>query len=227
MRQRFLLLLLAVATLFSMSFAVTSTFAVPEPTVSIEKKDAYSGDEISIAVFIADNPGIWGMDLRISYDKTAMTLVSVKNGDFYQNSEWTEGNLSADIYTLSYEADGFEDILTVSGTLAILNFKINENAIPGTYEIKAAYNAGDIINVSFDEIEFNIFNGSVTVNNSKSIYTPGDLNGDDKINLVDVVLLIRYQAGWENLEIVTEAADFDGDGSVGMKDIILLLRSLA
>ena len=219
--------MLAVATLFSMSFAVTSTFAVPEPTVSIEKKDAYSGDEISIAVFIADNPGIWGMDLRISYDKTAMTLVSVKNGDFYQNSEWTEGNLSADIYTLSYEADGFEDILTVSGTLAILNFKINENAIPGTYEIKAAYNAGDIINVSFDEIEFNIFNGSVTVNNSKSIYTPGDLNGDDKINLVDVVLLIRYQAGWENLEIVTEAADFDGDGSVGMKDIILLLRSLA
>lgn len=61
----------------------------------------------------------------------------------------------------------------------------------------------------------------------KPPYTPGDLNGDDKINLVDVVLLIRYQAGWENLEIVTEAADFDGDGSVGMKDIILLLRSLA
>ena len=57
--------------------------------------------------------------------------------------------------------------------------------------------------------------------------TPGDLNGDDKINLVDVVLLIRYQAGWENLGINEEAADFDGDGSVGMKDIILLLRSLA
>ena len=67
----------------------------------------------------------------------------------------------------------------------------------------------------------------MTVNDSKSTYTPGDLNGDDKINLVDVVLLIRYQAGWENLEIVKEAADFDGDGSVGMKDIILLLRSLA
>ena len=49
----------------------------------------------------------------------------------------------------------------------------------------------------------------------KPPYTPGDLNGDDKINLVDVVLLIRYQAGWENLEIVKEAADFDGDGSVG------------
>ena len=226
MRQRFLLLLLA-ATLFSMSFAVTSTLAVSESAVSIEKKDAYSGDEISIGGGVANNPGIWGMDLRISFDKNAMTLVSVENGGFYQNSEWTEGNLSADMYTLSYEADGLENILTTSGTLAILNFKINENAIPGTYEIKAAYNDGDIINASFDEIEFNIFNGSVTVNDSKSTYTPGDLNGDDKINLVDVVLLIRYQAGWENLEIVKEAADFDGDGSVGMKDIILLLRSLA
>ena len=45
-----------------MSFAVISTLAVSEPAVSIEKKDAYSGDEISIAVFIANNPGIWGMD---------------------------------------------------------------------------------------------------------------------------------------------------------------------
>ena len=105
--------------------------------------------------------GVWICGYRLI---NATTLVSVENGGFYQDSEWTEGNLSADMYTLSYEVDGLENILTTSGTLAILNFKINENAIPGTYEIKAAYNDGDIINASFDEIEFNIFNGSVTVN---------------------------------------------------------------
>ena len=114
---------------------------------------------------IENNPGIWGMDLRISYDKTAMKLTSVENGNFYQNSEWTKGNLNADIYTLSYEAGGLENISTASGTLATLNFKINENAVPGTYEIKAEYTAGDIINISFDEIAFDISNGSVTVEN--------------------------------------------------------------
>ena len=54
---------------------------------------------------------------------------------------------------------------------------------------------------------------------------PGDMNGDGKTNNADVILLIRYQAGWSGLKIVEEAADFNGDGSVNMKDIILLIRS--
>ncbi len=165
MRQKLLALLLTVTMLFSMSAAAISAFAVSNPTISLEKKKAYAGDEVSIAVSIENNPGIWGMDLRISYDKTAMTLTSVENGNFYQNSEWTKGNLNADIYTLSYEAGGLENISTAAGTLATLNFKINENAVPGTYEIKAGYTAGDIINISFDEIAFDISNGSVTVEN--------------------------------------------------------------
>lgn len=165
MRQKLLALLLTVTMLFSMSAAAISALAVSNPTISLEKKKAYVGDEVSIAVSIENNPGIWGMDLRISYDKTAMTLTSVENGNFYQNSEWTKGNLNADIYTLSYEAGGLENISTASGTLATLNFKINENAVPGTYEIKAEYTAGDIINISFDEIAFDISNGSVTVEN--------------------------------------------------------------
>ncbi len=165
MRQKLLALLLTVTMLFSMSAAAISALAVSNPTISLEKKKAYVGDEVSIAVSIENNPGIWGMDLRISYDKTAMKLTSVENGNFYQNSEWTKGNLNADIYTLSYEAGGLENISTASGTLATLNFKINENAVPGTYEIKAEYTAGDIINISFDEIAFDISNGSVTVEN--------------------------------------------------------------
>ena len=165
MRQKLLALLLTVTMLFSMSAAAISVLAVSNPTISLEKKKAYVGDEVSIAVSIENNPGIWGMDLRISYDKTAMKLTSVENGNFYQNSEWTKGNLNADIYTLSYEAGGLENISTASGTLATLNFKINENAVPGTYEIKAEYTAGDIINISFDEIAFDISNGSVTVEN--------------------------------------------------------------
>lgn len=163
MRQKLLALLLTVTMLFSMSAAAISALAASNPTISLEKKEAYVGDEVSIAVSIENNPGIWGMDLRISYDKTAMTLISVENGNFYQNSEWTKGNLNADAYTLSYEAGALENISTASGTLAILNFKINENAAPGTYEIKAEYNAGDIINVSFDELPFDISNGSITV----------------------------------------------------------------
>lgn len=99
MRQKLLALLLTVTMLFSMSAAAISALAVSNPTISLEKKKGYASDEVSIAVSIENNPGIWGMDLRISYDKTAMKLTSVENGNFYQNSEWTKGNLNADIYT--------------------------------------------------------------------------------------------------------------------------------
>lgn len=56
--------------------------------------------------------------------------------------------------------------------------------------------------------------------------TPGDMNDDGKLNNADVILLIRYQAGWTGLTINEAAADFNEDGSVNMKDIILLIRSL-
>ena len=52
------------------------------------------------------------------------------------------------------------------------------------------------------------------------------MNDDGKLNNADVILLIRYQAGWSGLTINEAAADFNGDGSVNMKDIILLIRSL-
>ena len=133
--------------------------------VVIESKKARAGKTVLVNVSLQNNPGIWGMDLRISYDKTAMTLTSVENGDFYQNSEWTKGNLNADVYTLSYEASGFDDITTASGTLATLNLKIKDNAVPGTYNVSATYNPGDIINVSFEDINFDISNGSITVKN--------------------------------------------------------------
>ena len=165
MKQRVLALLLTLAMLVSMSTATISALASTNPTITLEKKEAYVGDDISIVVSIENNPGIWGMDLRISYDKTVMTLTSVENGDFYQNSEWTAGNLNADVYILSYEASGFDDITTASGTLATLNFKIKDNAATGTYNVSATYNPGDIINVSFDDINFDISNGSITVKN--------------------------------------------------------------
>lgn len=56
--------------------------------------------------------------------------------------------------------------------------------------------------------------------------TPGDMNDDGKLNNADVILLIRYQAGWTGLTINEAAADFNEDGSVNMKDIILLIRAL-
>ncbi len=160
--KKFLVIILTLAMIFSMG-SFGSVIAESEPTVTIETIEAKAGEAVAVKVLIANNPGIWGMDLKISYDKTALTLESVENGDFFASSEWTKGNVENEVYTLSYAANAFEDIITSSGTLAILNFKVSDNAVPGDYNITASYNTGDIINIDFDEINFKVVDGKVSI----------------------------------------------------------------
>ena len=177
MKKRLLALILSLTLFFTMSAVNLSAMAqTTDPTIILESIEVESGENVAIKVLIENNPGIWGMDLKVSYDKSALTLTSVDNGDFYQASEWTKGNLNADVYILSYEASAFDNITTQSGTLATLNFKVSDTAVAGDYAVTASYNAGDIINVSFDDITFNITNGKVTVKSKPVAATGISLN---------------------------------------------------
>ena len=169
MKKIILTLVLSLLMIFVLSALNAFAKESAEPTIAIESVVAENGEEVSVKVRIENNPGVWGMDVKISYDKEALTLLSVDNGDFYQNSEWTKGNLKGDVYILSYEAGELEDIMTTSGTLAILNFKINDSAPSGDYEIKASYNPGDIINIAFDDLNFKVINGNITVKDQSTI----------------------------------------------------------
>ena len=55
----------------------------------------------------------------------------------------------------------------------------------------------------------------------------GDVNSDDAINLKDVVLLRKYVAGFDDIDINIEAADTNGDDSINLKDVVLLRKYVA
>ena len=55
----------------------------------------------------------------------------------------------------------------------------------------------------------------------------GDTDGDGKLTLKDVTMLMRYLAGGWNAVVDRAAADFNGDGSVDLRDVALLRRFLA
>ncbi len=154
-----IVLMMAIVLLLSANIFVS---AAAEPTVTVESVNVESGKTAKVKVFIENNPGMWGMDLRIGYDKTKLTLVKVENGEVYSNDEWTEGNLKGEEYILSYARNDFQDTKN-NGLLATLTFDINNPKNSGSYDVTATYRAGDVINVNFGEIVFKITNGKVNV----------------------------------------------------------------
>lgn len=58
------------------------------------------------------------------------------------------------------------------------------------------------------------------------VFTPGDINGDGDINLKDLVIIARKQAGW-NVNPVIAALDTDGDTDFDLNDVANLARHLA
>lgn len=190
--------------------------------IIVETKKARAGKTVSVNVTLQNNPGIWGLDLSVEYDKTKLTLNSVTNGTVFSDAEWVKGNLAGSKYILSYEASGFENV-TANGVLATLEFTVNEDAAADDfYAITVSYKAGDMIDVSFNEINAAVISGGVRV--IDIIY--GDLNGDGLVNKKDALLLKMYLAD-NSTEIDLEAADVFADGVVNKKDSLYLRQYLA
>lgn len=190
--------------------------------ITVESKKAFAGKTVLVNVILENNPGIWGMDLAVSYDRTKLTLNSVTNGEVFADSEWTKGNLSAESYILSYEANGFENV-SGSGVLATLEFTVNDEAqAEDFYEISVSYRSGDIIDAAFAEISPAVVQGGVQV--IDVLY--GDLNGDGIVNKKDSLLMKMYLAD-NTTQINEAAADVFPDGAINKKDSLYLKQYLA
>ena len=73
---------------------------------------------------------------------------------------------------------------------------------------------------------FTMPDGTVSVKATYKTITYGDLNGDDKINLLDLIALRKHLAKW-SIEIDMNAADCNADGNINLLDLILMRKYLA
>ena len=64
---------------------------------------------------------------------------------------------------------------------------------------------------------------SVSLRGQSGGYIPGDINGDQKTNIFDVIRLLKYVTG-ENVQIVPGSADTNGDNKTNIFDVIRLLK---
>ena len=184
------------------------------PRFEVIDVKAMAGEEVSVELSVKNNPGITALSVQLSYPEE-LTLTSVDYTTPF-SSKATGSNKLQSPFTVSWyspsSADENED-----GVIATLTFKVADDAEVGTYPITLTYDEDNVFDSAFNNIAFAVKNGTLTVYD----HIAGDINGDTKVNMKDLVLLQQYINEWD-VAVNESFADVNGDKKVNMKDLVLL-----
>ena len=160
--------------------------------------------------------------LNISYDTSKLKLITVTNGTVMGNSLFDAGNdLTASPYSVCW--NDMNSNHNGDGVMVTFTFEIAKNAEIGVVPIALTYDKGSTFNSDLENVSFGTVNGSVEIIDR----TPGDANGDNEIDLKDVVLIRRLLSGGWDVKINESNADVNQDGYVDLKDVVIIRRYLS
>lgn len=224
MKKMIAIVLMAILMLSPVSVQTYAASATGSQTViKVESKNAVPGEDVTVNVNIENNPGILGATLEVSYDK-GLTLTGASSGDAFAHLTMTKpGNFSSGCRFI-WDGQECKEEDIKDGTILSLTFHLDKDVASGTpMKVKVNVLDGDLYDNNLHYVDASTEEGSVTVLD----YTPGDLNGDGKINISDVILLRRYIIGGYDVTINENAANVNDDGKINSADVILLRRYIA
>jgi hypothetical protein len=200
--------------------SVISYEAADEPRFQTEIVRGNAGETVDVKLNIQNNPGITALSIDVSYSSDDLELISVNNAALFQDAIST-GNVSSDPLRISWYAADSENKVD-NGTLAILRFRVRDNAICS--RINISYNPENVFDNTLQNQPFEITNGWVLVGDKKI----GDAYSDNQISVRDVTSIQRQIVELEDLsaeELVL--ADTNGDGEINIADATHLQMYLA
>ena len=216
--RKVLSILLAVVMLAVCS--VISYDAADKPRFQAEIVRGNAGEIVDVKLNIQNNPGITALSIDVAYSSDDLELISVNNAALFQDAIST-GNVSSDPLRISWYAADSENKVD-NGTLAILRFRVRDNAICS--RINISYNPENVFDNTLQNQPFEITNGWVLVGDKKI----GDAYSDNQISVRDVTSIQRQIVELEDLsaeELVL--ADTNGDGEINIADATHLQMYLA
>lgn len=187
------------------------------PAFVVEDVKACYGDTFTVAVCTQNNPGITGLRLKVHYDAELLELVSAEEGTF---AGVTYGPLTANPFTFTW-VDALHPDNTANDVVVLLTFRAKEGTDPVQTVISLTYDAEDVYNDQWEGVWFNTVSGTVSLTS----VTPGDANGDGKVNVRDLGLMQQYLNGWE-VTVSEAAGDVNADGKFNVRDLGLLQQYL-
>ncbi len=189
------------------------------PIVTVKSPYAAAGQSVDVNVVIEGNTGIYGAILTFEFSDE-LTLTGAIAGEAFENLDVSLPDSLTSPYTIV--CDGMDQPAMTDGTILTLTFLVSEEANANDkLPITVSYLDGDVVDGDFQDLDLEIENGNVTVID----YIPGDVNGDSRINTVDITWIRRYRMGGYDLGYFNEAAaDVNDDGRINTVDITWIRR---
>ncbi len=185
-----------------------------------------AGDEVTIPVKMEANPGVTSLKLNIQFDKTALELTDVSNGNVFDAGSLSiDTNNIGDTSALLWSNGTAKSNVTATGTLATLKFRVNAATAKGNQQITITYKDAKDCNIA--KVNFDVKSGCIVVGN----FTYGDVDNNATIDSADVLYLKRHLAEWKGYCNLTEAqqgaSDVNNDGAIDLSDLTILARNVA
>ena len=203
--------------------------AMPEKiTIATQNIQITPGKTLNLDVILRENPGILGYHLLVECDRSVFTLEQTEEGEWniLPGSVCENGTLmSSDYENKGWQVMWFHTEATTSnGTLFTLSLTADEEAEAGVYPITISCVPENTISAQFEEMALE--SGSISFGeDTAALY--GDVTGDGKRNLMDVILMARYLIGLEEIDAAyLPLADVTGDQKITNLDVIRLARFL-
>ena len=203
-------------TASAQTVTTTSTRAVV-PTFSVDDATALRGGEFTVAVRVANNPGVVSFKLALQYDAACLELVDAVGQDFVNVAY---GPTTAVPFIINW-CDAVSPDNTTNGVIANVTFRVKADAAVENTTLSLSYDPEDVYNYDWENVLFSTESGRVTIGELMM----GDVNGDRRVNNRDLGVLQQYLAEW-GVAINEAAADVNGDSRVNNRDLGLMQQYL-
>lgn len=228
--KRIVSCVLAMVILFVMLPLPAQVHAAVNPVVSIDNAYGEPGGTVDVYVDLKSNPGITSANLSVNFDEN-LTLVSAENGEAFSALSYMPphqlengDSVSTSCQFAWFSADIADEYIQ-DGTILKLTFQVSETAEVGkSYSISVF--SDDVVDKHLNEHTLSAEARIAVID-----YTPGNVNDDAAINMLDVILLCRYivdgckyDPDGYGVSIVESAANVNDDNKLSMLDVVLLCR---
>ena len=193
-----------------------------EPTIRVESASAFPGREAVVRIHIDNNPGVLSLTLNVEYGDE-LTLKEAVSGEAFRALSMTPPGKFASPCNFMWDAIELSDGDALDGNILTLTFETpsdaGENAV---FPITISCNPDNAYDRDMNPVSFALVSGAVNVQS----VLPGDANGDEKVNNLDVIVMRRALVGGYGVSVNPSAADVNADRKFNNLDVIIMRRYL-